>query len=595
MEVKERIAGLRRLMSERNIDIYIVPTADFHQSEYVGEHFKARQFITGFTGSAGTAVITHEKAYLWTDGRYFIQAAGQLKGTTVELMKSGEPGVPTIGEFLREALPENGCLGFDGRVVAMSEGLEYRRLAEQKNAGIVYSEDLIDMIWEDRPCLSAEPAFCLEEKYTGESTSSKLNRIRQSMSEAGASAHILTTLDDICWTFNFRGNDIEFFPLVLSYAVITMDGAELYIDETKPDDAVLENLKANNVTIHPYNDIYDAVKAYGAGDAVMIDPGNLNYALYNDLSEDVRKIEQANPEILFKAVKNETEIANIRQAQLKDSVAHIRFMKWLKETIGRETVTEMSAQEKLDEFRAEMGNFIRPSFAPISSYGEHGAVVHYEASPETDAELKEGGLYLTDTGAGFYEGSTDITRTYALGEIPQYMKDDFTLVAVANLALASARFLYGCNGVVLDMLARKPFWDRDLNYNHGTGHGVGYLMNIHEGPAGFRWRYRPGDCHTLEAGMILTDEPGLYIEGSHGIRIENELLIRKGTENEYGQFMFMEPITYVPIDLDAINPDFMTAEEKNLLNEYHKAVFDKISPMLTAEEKKWLVKYTREI
>ncbi len=595
MKVNERIAALRKLMEEKKIDLYIVPTADFHQSEYVGEHFKARKYMTGFSGSAGTAVITKDEARLWTDGRYFIQAAAQLEGSTVELMKMGEPGVPLLEEYVKEALPEGGTIGFDGRVVTMEEGCGYRKTAEEKNGKILYGEDLVDQIWEDRPELSREPAFALDLKYTGETTKSKLKRIREVMKECGATVHVLTTLDDICWTLNIRGNDIEFFPLVLSYAVITEDQMQLYIDETKLDDGIRKSFAADGITVHPYNDIYQDIKGLKDEEVLLIDPGKLNYALYSNIPENVKKVERANPEVLFKAMKNMVEIENIRKAEIKDSVAHVRFMKWLKENVGRTTITEMSASDKLDEFRKEMGNFIRPSFEPISSFGEHGAIVHYTSSPETDVELKEGSLFLTDTGAGFYEGSTDITRTYALGEVPQVMKDHFTLVAISNLQLASARFLKGCTGINLDILARKPFWDRGMNFNHGTGHGVGYLLNIHEGPSGVRWQYRASDSHPFEEGMIVTDEPGIYIEGSHGIRLENELLVCMGEKNDYGQFMYFEPITYIPMDLDAINPDMMSEEEKKLLNTYHKIVYEKVSPYLNEEEKAWLKEYTREI
>lgn len=595
MSIAEKIARLREKMAEKGMDVYVIPTADFHQSEYVGGHFKARAYMTGFTGSAGTAVITASEARLWTDGRYFIQAGKQLAGSPVELMKMGEPGVPTLNEYLQTAVPEGGALGFDGRVIAMGSGFEYEKITAEKNAKIVYDYDLVDEVWEDRPALSEEPVFALELKYAGETTESKLARIREYMKECGAAKHILTTLDDICWILNIRGNDVEFFPLVLSYAVITMDSMELYINEKKLSAEIKEALAKDGVVLHPYNNIYEDVKKLEDGEVVLIDPGKLNYALYSNIPENVVKVEKRNPEELFKAMKNPVEIENIRKAQIKDSVAHVRFMKWLKENIGKQEITEISASEKLDEFRVEMGNFIRPSFGPISALGEHAASAHYSATPESNAVLHEGTMFLTDTGAGFYEGSTDITRTYALGEIPQYMKDDFTLVAISNLMLASAKFMYGCTGLTLDMLARKPFWDRNMNFNHGTGHGVGYLLNIHEGPSGFRWQYRAHEIQPLEEGMVITDEPGVYIEGSHGVRLENELLVCKGEKNEYGQFMYMDTITYVPMDLDAINPDMMTAEEKKLLNDYHKQVYEKVSPYLNEEEKEWLAKYTREI
>ena len=595
MTVPERLSALRKCMQEKHIDIYIVPTADFHQSEYVGEHFKARSYITGFTGSAGTAVITLHDAKLWTDGRYFLQAAKQLEGTGVTLMKMFEPGVPTIEEYLEAELKPGQTLSFDGRVVSVGEGDEYASIAKKNGAKIDYQEDLIDAIWTDRPPLSEEPVWFLEEKYSGESTESKLSRIRKEMEDAGCDTHIVSTLDDICWTLNIRGNDIDFFPLVLSYAIIKKDSLELYIDERKLDDKLKTIFKKEGVNLHPYNAIYEDVKKLPKNATVLIDKTKLNYAIFNNIPNAVSIVNKRNPEILMKALKNPVEVENIKKAEIKDSIAHIRFMKWLKENLGKVRITEMSASEKLDEFRAEMGNFIRDSFEPISSYGPHSAIVHYSSSPETDVELKAGSLYLSDTGAGFYEGSTDITRTYALGEVPQKMKDDFTIVAISNLQLANAKFLQGSSGLTLDILARKPFWDRGLNYNHGTGHGVGYLLNIHEGPAGFRYKFRAGETEEIQEGMVITDEPGLYIEGSHGIRLENELLARKGVQNEYGQFLYFETITLIPFDLDAISLDMLNEENRKLLNDYHKRVYEEIAPHLNEEEKAFLKKYTRAV
>lgn len=595
MTVAERLSALRKCMQDKHIDMYIVPTADFHQSEYVGEHFKARAYITGFTGSAGTAVITLHDAKLWTDGRYFLQAAKELEGTGVTLMKMFEPGVPTIEEYLEAELKSGQTLSFDGRVVSVGEGDAYASIAKKNGAKIDYQEDLIDAIWTDRPPLSEEPVWFLEEKYSGESSKSKLSRIRKEMEDAGCDTHIVSTLDDICWTLNIRGNDIAFFPLVLSYAIIKKDRFELYIDERKLDDKLKSILKKDDVILHPYNDIYEDVKKLPENATVLIDKAKLNYAIFNNIPASVSIVNKRNPEILMKALKNPVEVENIKKAEIKDSIAHVRFMKWLKENLGKIRITEMSASEKLDEFRAEMGNFIRDSFEPISSYGPHSAIVHYSSSPETDVELKAGSLYLSDTGAGFYEGSTDITRTYALGEVPEKMKEDFTIVAISNLQLASAKFLQGSSGLTLDILARKPFWDRGLNYNHGTGHGVGYLLNIHEGPAGFRYKYRAGETEEIQEGMVITDEPGLYIEGSHGIRLENELLARKGVQNEYGQFLYFETITLIPFDLDAINPAILDEENKKLLNAYHKRVYEEIAPHLNEEEKAFLKKYTRAV
>ncbi len=595
MKVSERVDSLRRLMEENGIDAYVVPTADYHQSEYVGEHFKARAFMTGFTGSAGTAVFTKDEAGLWTDGRYFIQAEQQLEGTGVGLRRMGEPGVPTVADYLKSVLPENGVIGFDGRTVGVDEGQVYADIAADKGGSVVYDCDLVDTVWEDRPPLSEKAAFILDIKYAGETASSKLERVRGAMKEAGSNVHIITSLDDIGWLLNVRGEDVDYFPLLLSYAIVKMDSVELYADERKFSDEIKAELTGNGVCIHAYNEVYEAVKRLGDGDVILLDPKRMNFALFHNIPKGVKTVKQENPTILMKAVKNDTEVKNIRNAHIKDGVAHTKFMYWLKKNIGKQEITELSASDKLKEFRAQQEGFLWPSFEPICAYKEHGAIVHYTSSPETNVELKEGGLFLTDTGGHYYEGSTDITRTVALGEVSQVEKDHFTTVAVSMLNLADARFLYGCSGMNLDYVAREPFWRQNLNFNHGTGHGVGYLGNIHEPPAGFRWQFRPNEIQPFEENMIITDEPGIYIEGSHGIRTENELLVRRGEKNEYGQFMYFEPVTFVPIDLDAVNPALMTEKEKTLLNDYHKKVYELIAPHLTEEEQDWLKEYTRAI
>ncbi len=595
MNVPERIAALRALMSERGYDVYMVPTDDNHQSEYVGEHFKARAFITGFTGSAGTAVITPQEAGLWTDGRYFIQAAKQLEGSGVTLFKMGEPGVPTVEEYVEKILPENGTLGFDGRVVAMGEGQALEEAAAKKNGKINYSEDLIDKIWEDRPPLSKKPAFALGVEYTGESTESKLSRIREAMKNAGADTHIIAALDDICWTTNLRGDDIEYFPLLLSYAVITMEDMKLYVDERKLTDEMKEALAKDHIFIQPYNAIYEDVKKLPADSSILVDPARLNYALYNNFPKNASVIEQTNPTVLMKAMKNDTEIKNIINAHIKDGVAITKFMYWLKKNVGKSEVTEISAAEQLERFRKEQEGYLWQSFEPICGSGEHGAIVHYAATPETNIPVVTDGLFLTDTGGGYMEGSTDITRTFAFGTLTDRMKDDFTTVLLCNLRLARAVFLYGTCGYNLDILARMPAWERGIDYNHGTGHGVGYLMNIHEAPCGFRIKIRKNEQAAIEPGMIITDEPGIYIEGSHGIRTENELLVHKGPKTDYGQFLYFEPITYAPIDLDAVNPAMMTIEDKEQLNTYHAKVYEVVAPHLNDDEREWLKEYTRAI
>lgn len=597
MTVQERISSLRLLMKEKNIDAYIIPSSDNHQSEYVGEHFKCREFMSGFSGSAGDLVVTKDKAGLWTDARYFIQATKQLSGSEIILYKMGEPDVPSMEEFLQNELKSGDCLGFDGRVVAMQEGQALASNLSKQNVRIDYSHDLVNEIWTKRPALSEEPAFLLSEKYSGESTASKLSRIRESMKEAGALVHVLTTLDDICWIINMRGNDIEYSPMILSYLIVKMDSADLFINENKLNEEQKKLLKEDGIILHPYNDIYDEVKGFNSEVTVLIDPKKINYAIYNNIPDTVKKIERANPSTLFKAIKNAVEIDNIKKAHIKDGVAVTKFMYWMKTTIGKEKITEVSAAEKLDSFRKEGEGYLWQSFEPICSYKEHAAIVHYSATPETDVEVLPSHMFLNDTGGNYYEGTTDITRTFILGETTQEERLHFTTVARSMLNLADAKFLYGCSGYNLDILARKPMWDLNLDFKHGTGHGVGYLLSVHEGPAGFRWQQlsNRNESHVLEDGMVITDEPGIYIEDSHGVRLENELLVRKGMKNEFGQFMYLEPITFAPIDLDGIVPGEMTLEEKERLNSYHKKVYEVISPYLDDNERNWLETYTREI
>lgn len=595
MKVTERIANLRSLMTEKGIDAYVVPTADFHQSEYVGEHFKSRKFITGFSGSYGTAVIMQEDAGLWTDGRYFFQATNELEGSGIRLMKMFVGDTPSVTEFLASNVKEGGKVGFDGRVLSMGEGQEYEEALLPKNISIDYSEDLIDEVWTDRPPLSDKPAFFLPEKYSGESTSSKLERVRQVMRDHGATVHAIASLDDVCWLLNVRGDDIDFFPLLLSYAVVKMDCVDLYVDENKLNDEILAELAKNNVHIHPYNDIYEDIKTLSADETIMIDPMKMNYALYKNIPCKI--VEHANPTILFKAMKNPVELENIRQAHIKDGVAITKFMHWVKTRYDKETITELSSADKLTGFRAEQEGYIRDSFEPLCAFKDHAAMMHYSPSPESDVKLESGAFFLNDTGGGYFEGSTDITRTFVLGSVDDEMKKYFTAVVRAMMNLSRAKFLYGCYGYNLDILARGPIWDLGLDFQCGTGHGVGYLGNIHEAPTGFRWYVVPSknERHQLEEGMVITDEPGIYEDGKFGIRIENEFIVKKAEQNKYGQFMEFETITFAPIDLDGIDTQYMTKFEIDWLNNYHAQVYEKIAPHLTDEEREWLKEYTRAI
>ena len=598
MNVTERIAKLRSLMAERGIDAYIVPTADFHQSENAGEYFKCREFISGFDGSYGTVVIAKEDAGLWTDGRYWTQAERQIAGSGIRLFHMFEDGVPTMEEYLAATLPENGKIAFDGRVVSMEEGQDLEKALAAKNIQFEYSLDLVGDVWgEDRPAISGEPVFVLEEKYAGESVASKLSRVREVMKDNGATVHVIASLDDVAWLTNLRGNDIEFYPLIFSYALVTMDGMDLFIDEKKLNEAAKALLAENNITIKPYNDIYEAIKEIPAGESVMIDPMKMNYALYNNIPEGVAKVEHQNPTILMKAMKNEIELKNIREAHIKDGIAVTKFMYWMKTNVGKMKITELSASAKLESLRKEQDGYIHDSFEPICAYKDHAAMMHYAPTPETDVDVLPEGLFLNDTGGGYYEGSTDITRTFVMGPISDELKTHFTAVVRAMMNLSRAKFLYGCYGFNLDVLARGPVWDLGIDFKCGTGHGVGYLSNIHEPPTGFRWQIvkSKNEHHKLEEGMVLTDEPGIYIEGSHGIRIENEMITHKAEKNEFGQFMNFETITFVPIDLDGIAPDEMTKFEREWLNNYHAQVYEKIGPHLNEEEREWLKEYTRAI
>lgn len=595
--IKERLKALREQMRKRDISIYVVPTADFHESEYVGEYFKARKFITGFTGSAGVAVITMEEAGLWTDGRYFVQAEKQLQGTTVDLYKMGEENVPTVNEFIENKLSEGQTIGFDGRVVNATWGRELECIANRKNGKIYSKEDLIDLIWEDRPSLSKEKAWILKEEYSGESTQSKLKRLRDKMKEKKATVHLMSSLYDISWLLNVRGNDISYVPVVLSYLAVTEDECIWFLQEEIIDDELKAYLEANNITTKPYESFYEYVATIKKRETVLVNLSAINYRVASALDSEIKIVNEIEPTTLFKAIKNKTEIDNTRRAHVKDAVAMCKFMYWLKTNVGKIPMTEISASDHLEKLRREQEGLLDLSFNTICGYDVHGAIVHYAATKETDIPLEPRSFLLVDSGGHYIEGTTDITRTFALGEVTQEMKECFTMICRSNMNLANMKFLYGCTGLNLDLAAREPLWEKELDFKHGTGHGVGYVLNVHEGPNGFRWRQvaERNDGGILEEGMITTDEPGVYLEGKFGIRTENELVCCKGVKNEYGQFMYFENITYVPIDLDAIDPDLMTSVEKNRLNEYHKRVYEVVSPYLEGDELEFLKKYTRAI
>ena len=591
--INNRIEKLRSLMKEKDIFAYIIPSADYHQSEYVGEFFKGREFISVFTGSAGTVVITQEKAILWTDGRYFLQAEEELSTSCVELYKMGQENVPTTFEYIENEVPSGSKVGFDGRTISAAMGAILELNLAKKNITISYEDDLLNEIWEDRPALSDVKAFLLDIKYSGEDFTSKIARVREWMRENNTTTHILTSLDDIAWLFNIRGGDIKYNPVVLSYAVITLDKAILFIDENKLNDEIKTSFGEEVVEIKNYFEIYEFVKTINKEEIVLIDSNKISYSILKNIPAGVKVVNGMNPSTKFKAQKNSVEIENTKKAHIRDGVAVTKFMYWLKNNIGKIEITELSAADKITELRREQGKFIEESFGTIAGYASNGAIIHYSVTKESNITLKDRGLFLLDSGGQYFDGTTDITRTFALGELTEEEKYHFTTVARAMIRLSDVKFLYGVNGYYLDILARGILWNEGLNYNHGTGHGVGHVLNVHEGPNGFRLDNK--ESAILEEGMITTNEPGFYKAGSHGIRLENEMLCVKGEKNEFGQFMEFEPITIAPIDLDAINVELMKEDEKAYLNEYHKMVFDTVSPFLTTEETNWLKEYTRAI
>lgn len=601
--IKERLHKLRESMKAAGIDCYLIPTSDYHDSEYVSGFFRVRNYFSGFTGSAGTLVVSAEEAALFTDGRYFIQAGRELEGTGIRLMKMGEPGVPEVKEYLEQILKEGQTLGFDGRVIKAEDAEAYEKILEKKKGKLIWDKDLAEDIWKERPALVHHPVFLLKECYSGESAASKIDRVRAKMKEEGADIHILTTLDDIAWLLNIRGNDVENCPVVLAYGVVTEEKVLLFAEDEKSGDKdeiwpeeVRQYLKESGVELCPYDKFYQYVSEIH-DKKVLLCKGRISCRLKKELSEAVKVIDKPNPTAAMKAVKNQVETENIRKAHIKDGVAVTRFMYWLKKNVGKIPMTEISAAKYLENLRKETEHFIEPSFETICAYGANGAIIHYSAQPQSCAEIRPEGLLMVDSGGHYMEGTTDITRTFVLGKVTPKMREHFTLVLRAMLQLKDTKFLKECRGVNLDIRAREIFWEKGLDYKHGTGHGVGYLLNVHEGPNGFRWKilHDYKDSAVFEEGMVTTDEPGIYIEGSHGIRLENELLCRKGEENEYGQFMYFEDLTYVPIDLDGVDLSGMEEIDKRRLNKYHREVYEKLAPYFEGEELAWLKNATREV
>ena len=587
--ITERLARLRREMAQRGMDGYVVVTDDFHGSEYVGDFFKARAYLSGFTGSAGTLVVLPDRAALWTDGRYFLQAAEQLTGSTIELMRMGQPGAPAIGAFLAQHLPEGGVLGFDGRTVSSSFAGTLEKALEAKHIRFAGGEDLVDAVWPDRPALSDRPVW--ELTNCGLSREEKLAKLREKMAAADAAYLLLTSLTEIAWALNLRGGDVACTPVFLSFLLIGREDAQLCIQPSAVPADIGEKLAACGVTLRPYGAIYDLLRALPAGTRVMADSATANYRIMESLSH-AEVLDQPSPAVLMKACKTQEETDGFRAAHIKDGAALCRFLYWLKTRIGEEPMTELSAAARLAAFRAEQPDFLDLSFDTIAGYGPHGAIVHYDPTPETDVPLHPEGLLLVDSGAHYRQGTTDVTRTIALGPVTQEEKRMFTLVLKGHLALAAARFPHGATGENLDVLARLPLWEQGLDYNHGTGHGVGFILSVHEGPQSFRWHSTDGRRIPLEEGMVISNEPGYYEAGKFGIRHENLVLVRAGETTDYGQFMYLEPLTMAPFDRDAIDVSLLTEAELAQLNGYHRLVYDTVAPLLPAEEQAWLAAAT---
>ncbi len=596
MNTAEKLSALRGYMKKKNLAAYIVPTEDHHGSEYVGDHFKAREYMSGFTGSAGTLVVLGDRAALWTDGRYFLQADEQLKGSGITLMRAGQPGVPKIADYLRDNLGEESVIGFDGRTVTERFVRSIADKTDAKRITFDGSEDLVDLVWEDRPPVSTRPVWELEIRYAGRSREEKLADVRGKMREAGADVLVLTALDEIAWLMNLRGDDILYTPVFLAYMLIEENAARLFVHEKILPGEIRHRLEQAGITVAGYDTVQRQIRKIGPDKRVWIDSGQVSYTLMNSLPEGAEKIDAPSPVALMKAVKTPVETEHIRAAHVKDGVAVTRFMRWLKMHVGKERITELNAVKKLEAFRAQEEGYLGPSFAPIIAYGAHGAIVHYEPTEETDVEIKEGGFCLADTGGHYREGTTDVTRTFALGSVTAEEKRYYTLVLRGHLALGAARFPQGVCGQNLDVLAREPLWEAGLDYNHGTGHGVGFVMSVHEGPQRIQWRISEQTRSVpLEEGMVVSNEPGIYLEGRFGIRHENLVLCRKGEKNEYGQFLHFEPLTMVPFDRDAILPALMTERELAWLNAYHRKVYETLAPYFSGEELTWLREATAEL
>ena len=592
MNVNEKLNKLRKLMDERGIDIYIEPSADPHGSEYLADHFQTRAYITGFTGSAGTALVTGREAILWTDGRYFIQAENQLRDNEFELYKMNTPGFPSLNEWLSGNVTKETTIGFNGEV--FSQGA-VENIQENLDTGEVKfkdGEDLVGMVWGDRPELPVQEAFLIGEEFSGRATDSKIMDVRHELEKKKATHLVLGSLDDIAWLYNIRGWDVKNNPVVISYALVSEKEALLFTDEKKITLEVREALGKAGVEVQPYHNIFHVLSGLGSDARLLLDKNKINRSLFKSIPKTCKVLDSENITTYMKGRKNQVEIRNQKEAYLKDGVALTRFFHWLDQVIGVEMVTEITASEKLLDFRKEQEGFLQPSFGTISAYGPNGAMMHYSPSERDCATLEKKGFYLVDSGGQYYNGTTDITRTVGLGEMSQEEKRDFTLVLKGHINLISSKFLQGTSGHVLDILARQPLWNQGIDYKSGTGHGVGYLLNVHEGP--HRIATVPNNV-AMESGMVVTVEPGIYREGKHGIRIENVAVVQEDVNTESGQFLSFDVLSYCHIDRDCIISEMLSDHERTWLNSYNKAVYENLRDRLDKGTRDWLWEKTQPI
>lgn len=591
--ITERIDSLRRVMKEHQLDAYIIPSSDPHLSEYPANRWKSRQWISGFTGSAGTVVVTADKAILWADSRYFLQAERQLEGTGIELYKIALPGTPTIVEFLCSELKKDQTVGLDGQTYSATDSLNLEKKLSKKGIKLDSRFDLIDKIWKDRPSIPSNLLFEMPVELSGKSVGEKLNEINDWLHREGADCLILTALDEVAWTFNIRGTDVTYNPVVISYGFISEKESVLFIDPKKLTDEVAANLKKEGVILADYSMIGTYISRLSESQTVFVDMQKTNVSLYNAIPKGCEIIEGITPANHLKSIKNETEISGFRNAMLKDGIALTRFHIWLEAQMNAgEKVTELSASAKLSGFRAEQPLYIMDSFETICGYGANGAGPHYSATPETDATLRPESLLLMDSGGQYLDGTTDITRTIALGEPTEQMKKDFTRALKGMISLAKARFPEGIRGCLLDLHARKALWDAGIQYLHGTGHGIGHCLNVHDGPQSIRMEENPVP---LKAGMVMSDEPAMYRAGQYGIRTENMILIQEDIETEYGKFLCFDTLTLCYIDTRLVLTSMLSVRERAWLNKYHQMVYDLLSPHLNQNEAEWLKEKTKEI